>query len=125
MGKLAWGVGGAGKSIGWNMVYNSIRTGIQIARGVSEGGAEAGVRAFQVAGRTSVHVAGGLVGILLMPLDIYTLVDSAIDLHKDSPHKVAAGIRKVIKELEKDCLTKAKAEEYFKDLEVHFYVNEY
>ena len=43
----------------------------------------------------ALHVAGGVFGILLLPFDIYILVDSSIDVHKTNPHKTSEKVREM------------------------------
>ena len=104
-----------GKSIGWNIIGSTIRASRAIAEGIALGGSKAGVTAFKTVGTTGLraagHIGAGVVGILLIPLDVYTLVDSAIDTHKKTPHKVSKQIRETAKMLEDGCPTKQQVDE--------------
>lgn len=79
----------------WKQTEELIRTSIKhvesAARFVGEG-VGAGIRiagaALRVTG-TSLHVASGIIGALMIPFDIYTLVDSAIDVHKKNKHETS------------------------------------
>lgn len=55
-------------------------------------------------------------GIVLIGVDIYRDVDSAMDLHKENPHKVAVDIRKMAKLLKNESLTSTEIEEYFQNI---------
>ena len=114
IGKLVLGSGGALKGIGWNVIGNTILTATDIAQGITLGGSKAGLTAFRTAGtctaRAATHIASGVVGILLIPLDIYTLVDTSIIMHKKKPHTVAEEIRTMAGILYVDCPTRLEVD---------------
>lgn len=79
----------------WKQTEELIRTSIKHVESAARfigGGVEAGIQiagaALRVTG-TSLHVASGIIGALMIPFDIYTLVDSAIDVHKKNKHKTS------------------------------------
>ncbi|CAC5361450.1 unnamed protein product [Mytilus coruscus] len=112
---LVLGTGQAAKSTGWDIIAKSILTSLRIATAfddVALNGARIGgglVKALGPAAR-GLHIAGGIVGILLIPLDVYTLVDSAIDVHKKNPHKVSSAIRGIGQKIQEECPTKTEIE---------------
>jgi voltage-gated potassium channel Kch len=78
---------------GWNVIGSTILDSLRIASYVDDvmsTGATVTTTAFKTIGSTTgraLHVAGGVFGILLLPIDIHTLVASSIDVHKTNPHK--------------------------------------
>lgn len=111
--KLAFGAGTTTKCITWDILAKTILASLRITASYADDalavGARAGASAFRTIGSTAgqgLHIAGGVVGILVMPLDIYTLVDSAIDIHKNNPHKVSSKIREWADHIDKSCPTK-------------------
>lgn len=50
---------------------------------------------------TSLHVASGIIGALMIPLDIHTLVTSAINVHKNNKHEISKMITEKSKAIEK------------------------
>ena len=114
IGKLVLGGCRACKAIGWNVIVTSIRTGRAIVRGMALGGSKAGLTAFKTVGTTTARAAGhiglGVIGILLIPVDIYTLVDTAVEVHKKKPHRVSEEIRKMAKMLYVDCPTRLQVD---------------
>ncbi|XP_063404599.1 uncharacterized protein LOC134688062 [Mytilus trossulus] len=113
--KLVFGTGQAVKSTGWDIIAKTILTSLRIAttfddvalNGVRIGGGL--FKAFGPAAR-GLHIAGGIVGILLIPLDVYTLVDSAIDVHKKNSHKISSAIREFAKKIQEECPNKTEIE---------------
>ncbi|CAG2214799.1 unnamed protein product [Mytilus edulis] len=100
--KLALGVT-ATSAGSWSAIVNPIIKSLRLAS-VGEDVAAAGFRGISVAGRAFTF-AGGVMGILLLPLDIYTLVDSSVDVHNKNPHKVSIKIRKICSKIKADFLT--------------------
>ena len=103
-----------GKNIGWNLIGSTIRTSRAIAEGITLGGSKAGLTAFKTIGtstaRAAWHIGFGVVGMLLIPLDIYTLVDTAIDVHKKTPHKISEKIRETANMLNDGCPTREQVD---------------
>lgn len=54
---------------------------------------------------TSLHLISGVIGALMIPLDIFTIVDSAIDLHKKNKHKTAKLIIQLSETIRKELPT--------------------
>ncbi|VDI41901.1 Hypothetical predicted protein [Mytilus galloprovincialis] len=111
--KLTFGACTTTKSVTWDILAKTILASLRITASYADDalavGARAGASAFRTIGSTAgqgLHIAGGVVGILVMPLDIYTLVDSAIDIHKNNPHKVSNKIREWADHIDKPCPTK-------------------
>ncbi|CAC5423580.1 unnamed protein product [Mytilus coruscus] len=105
--KLVIGGGSTTKCVTWNVIKTTISTSLKISAANADeaiaAGARAGTTAFKALGTTAgrtIHIAGGVVGIILMPLDIYTLVDSALTIHKNKTHKVSSQIRKWADEID-------------------------
>ncbi|XP_033738576.1 uncharacterized protein LOC117326081 [Pecten maximus] len=78
-----------------------------LARGIDFGADAVGVvnSGARATARTVSKVAGTVVfafDILLLPLDIYILVDTSIKKHKGSTHKTAAQIREIASKLENE-----------------------
>ena len=46
------------------------------------------------------NLAGGIVGAVLLPLDVYMLVKSSLEVHRGSTTQAVNDIRKLISELE-------------------------
>ncbi|XP_052067811.1 uncharacterized protein LOC127707338 [Mytilus californianus] len=73
-------------------LINTSITNVESAARFVGGGVGAGIRitgaALRVTG-TSLHVPSGIIGALMIPFDIYTLVDSAFDVHKKNKHKTS------------------------------------
>lgn len=86
--------------ISWNTIANPILNSLKLASD-GEDVAAAGLRGASVAERAFTIVGSG-VGILLMPLDIYILVKSSIDLHKETPHNISLEIRNIVDKLNKE-----------------------
>ena len=110
-GKLVLGSYGAAKGLGWDVVAKTImnsRTIVSCADDAARIGATTGKAFFQTlstAGK-GLHILGGIMGIVFMPLDIYTLVDSSKNEHNRNPHKVSKVIRQHAKELAEKCPAK-------------------
>ncbi|XP_052074755.1 uncharacterized protein LOC127712401 [Mytilus californianus] len=108
---LVKGAGQAGWGTGASIIYTTIKSSFQLAT-VLDDAAITGLRigggvfkTFGTVGRV-FHVAGGVAGIVFLPLDIFTMVDSAIDVHKKNPHEVSSAMRKLAKKIEEECPTK-------------------
>lgn len=106
--KMIYGVGGCTKNVGWDMVARNIITGIKFAS-FTDNAARVGTqtaatvfRSIGTVGRT-FHIAGGVVGILFLSVDIFTLTDSAIDIKKENPDKVSKDIRNLAARLSAEC----------------------
>ncbi|CAC5387502.1 unnamed protein product [Mytilus coruscus] len=113
--KVVVGTGVAAKSTGWDIIAKTILTSLRIATTFDDlaiNGVRIGGGLFKVLSPAArgLHVAGGIVGILLIPLDVYTMVDSAIDVHKKNPHKISSAIKDFAKKLEEECPTKNEIE---------------
>ena len=57
-------------------------------------------RAGGLAGVRVANLAGGIVGAVLLPLDVYMLVKSSLEVHRGSTTQAVNDIRKLISELE-------------------------
>ena len=53
-------------------------------------------RAGGVAGVRAAHIAGGVIGAVLLPLDIYTLVKSSLEVHRGSTSQAVDAIRELL-----------------------------
>lgn len=80
-----------------------------IGEGVGSGVRIAGA-AVRVTG-TSLHVISGVIGALMIPLDIFTIVDSAIDLHKKNKHETSKLIIQISQTLSAELPTKESIQE--------------
>ena len=58
---------------------------VAVAGAIARAGGVAGVRA--------AHIAGGVIGAVLLPLDIYTLVKSSLEVHRGSTTQAVNDIR--------------------------------
>lgn len=110
--KLVLGTTTTGEIPAWDIVARTVLNSIRIVAYTDDvilAGARAGATAFKTIGSTAgrgLHIAGGVFGILLLPVDIYTLVDSSIDVHRSSPHKVSENIRGLAEQIKKECPSK-------------------
>ena len=114
-GKIVFGLGSVGKSVGWNVIGVAITGSRNIATGISMGGARAGMTAFKTIGSSTgraFHIAGGVVGVLLMPLDVAVLVTTAIDIHKKNPNKASKEIRATANRLRNECPTEKEIDRF-------------
>lgn len=111
-GKLIFGA----TNIQWQLtmtVVNSVMNGLRIADLSADIARAGGTVLFRLLGPAArgLHIAGGVFGALLLPLDIFTLVDSGMELHKarkgkgkkKSAHKVSAKIRETAEALTNAC----------------------
>ena len=100
------------KSAGWNVIGSTILDSLRIASYVDDvmsTGAAVTTTAFKTIGTTAgraLHVAGGVFGILLLPIDIHTLVASSIDVHKTNPRKTSEKIREMAAKIKEKCPTR-------------------
>jgi hypothetical protein len=100
------------KSAGWNVIGSTILDSLRIVSYVDDvmsTGAAVTTTAFKTIGSTTgraLHVAGGVFGILLLPIDIHTLVASSIDVHKTNPHKTSEKIREMAAAIKAKCPTR-------------------
>jgi hypothetical protein len=99
--KLAFNSSTGLKSIGWDVIGRTVINSLQIASFADDTvltGTTVTTTAFKTMGSATgraLHVAGGVFGILLLPFDIYILVDSSIDVHKTNPHKTSENVREM------------------------------
>lgn len=112
---LVIGTGQTAKSTGWDIIGKTILTSLRIVTSFDDAafsGVRVGASLFKTLGTTArgLHIAGGVIGIALIPLDIYTLVDSAVGVYKKKPHKTADGIRQIAERIEKACPSKNEIE---------------
>lgn len=115
---LAYGSASTGLGIGWRLIVNTILRGLDVAEGIGRTGLEAGVTAFRALGTVGkvFHIGGGVAGIIFLPVDIYTLVDSSIDIHKDNKHKVSRNIRSTISTLRESSPTKESVDTFIAEI---------
>ena len=111
-GNIVVSSGLAAMGITWDIVGSSIARYMQVAasadKAVSTGAAVA-TTAFKTIGSTAgkaVHVVGGVIGVLLLPYDIYTLVNSSIDFYQDNRHEISEKIREMAAKMKKELPTK-------------------
>lgn len=114
--KLVFDVGSTSNGVLWNTIVSTVLNGLRIASYGDEAarlGATVGSTAFRSLGTVGrgFHIAGGVAGIVLLPFDLYTLVDSAITEHKKKPHKIANALRNHADLLDKKCPTKDQVDE--------------
>ncbi|CAC5416890.1 APOL [Mytilus coruscus] len=76
--------------ISWNAIANPILLSFRLAS-AAEDAATLTVRGLMMAG--TAPVIGSIVGICMIPFDIGVLVNAAIDVHKQNPHRDSNGIR--------------------------------
>ena len=100
--KLIFGSTQAGKGIVWDVVKNTIQNSLSIVSYTDDAariGAATGATLFKTLGNLGkgIHIAGGILGIILVPFDIYRLVISSIDEHNRNPHQVSEMIREEAK----------------------------
>lgn len=113
--RLITGTSQISKSTGWDSIAKTISASMRIVTSFDDlaaNGIRIGGSLFKAMGPAArgLHIAGGIVGILLIPLDIFTLVDSAIDVHKKNQHKISSSIRSIAKKIKEECPTKAEIE---------------
>lgn len=80
------------------LLKNSLRNIGMATKFVLSEGVGTGVRIAGAAIRfsgTSLHMVSGIIGALMIPFDIYTIVDSAIDVHKKNKHGTSKFIYKI------------------------------
>lgn len=92
-------------------VLNSIRMASVVEDTASTGGKVA-TTIFKTMGTTGkvFHVAGAAFGMVLLPLDIYTLVTSSIDVHYANPHQTSKKIRELAATITAECPTEEDIE---------------
>ena len=96
------------KKIAWNIVGRTVRSYMRVVASVDNAvstGAAVATTAFKTIGSATgkaAHVVGGVVGMLLLPYDIYALVDSSIDVHQGNPHKISGKIREMAAKIKKE-----------------------
>ena len=102
--KLIFGSTQAGKGIVWDVVKNSLSI-VSYTDDAARIGAATGATLFKTLGNVGkgIHIAGSILGTILVPFDIYTLVISSIDEHNRNPHQVSETIREQAKELAEKC----------------------
>ena len=102
---------------GWNGIVGTILDSLRIVSyvdGVMSTGAAVTTTAFKAIGSTTgraFHVAGGVFGILLLPINIHTLVAASIDVHKTNPHKTSETIREMAAKIKASCPPREYIEE--------------
>ena len=106
--KLIFGSTQTGKGIVCDVVKNTIQNSLSIVSYTDDAariGAATGATLFKTLGNVGkgIHIAGGILGTILVPFDIYTLVISSIDEHNRNPHQVSETIREQAKELAEKC----------------------
>ena len=106
--KLIFGSIQAGKGIAWDVIKNTIQNSLKSVSytdDAARNGAATGATLFNTLGNVGkgLHIAGGVLGIVLMPFDIYTLVISSIDEHNRNPHQLSEVIRQQAKKLAEKC----------------------
>lgn len=112
--KLIFGVSSVSMSFGWTLTANTVMTGIRLGTtfvdDVASPGAKIGATAFRTLGSTGkgFHIFGGVFGMAFLPFDIYTLVDSAIVIHKKKPHEISNKIRENAYNILTSCPTEAE-----------------
>ena len=100
------------KKIAWDIIGRTVTSSMRIAAAADNAvstGAAVTTTAFKAIGSTvgkAMHVTGGVLGLLFLPIDIYTLVDSSIDVHKDNSHKISKKIREMAAKMKKERPTK-------------------
>lgn len=100
------------KKIAWDIIGRTVTSSMRIAAAADNAvstGAAVTTTAFKAIGSTvgkAIHVTGGVLGLLFLPIDIYTLVDSSIDVHKDNSHKISKKIREMAAKMKKERPTK-------------------
>lgn len=98
---LFFGSVSASASVSWSMTSSTVLTSLRLSASFTDDALSASVKAGATAFNTlktagkGAHIFGGVFGMVLMPFDIYTLVDSAIAIHKDKPHAVSTKIRDI------------------------------
>ncbi|XP_052075427.1 uncharacterized protein LOC127712861 [Mytilus californianus] len=105
---LVKGAGQVGWSTGGSIIYTTIKSSFQLATAFDDAaitGLRVGGGVFKTFGTVgrAFHVVGGVANIVFLPLDIFTMVDSAIDVHKKNPHKISSAMRKLAIQIEKEC----------------------
>lgn len=100
------------KNITWDMIKSILDRYIILAVKADQAvlvGGKVATTAFQTIGTATgkgLHVAGGVMGIVLLPFDIGTLVYSSKDFLNGSPHETSEEIRKIADEIKKRRPTK-------------------
>lgn len=101
------------KKVAWDIIGRTVTSYLKLAvkaDQVVQSGGTVAATAFKTIGSTagkSLHVAGGLLGMVVLPFDIYTLVDSSIDVHKGNPHETSNKIREMVAQIKTGRPTKA------------------
>lgn len=117
-GKVIFGAGTTTKCVTWDIIVKTIWTSVRITASYTDDAIVAGVRAgasvFRSIGSTAgkgLHIAGGVVGILVLPLDMCNLVDSVVDILNKNPHEVSTKIREWADHIEKTKLSQMEIKE--------------
>lgn len=108
---LILGSGKVATGFGWKMVANTVINAVRLAKGidVATDVTSASLPVFRTLGTAmkGVHIAGGVVGAVFLPIDVFFLVSNSIELHKKEAHVDSKRIRRVAAEIKQKCL-KAK-----------------
>ena len=107
-GSLVFGSGTAASSFGWKMIANTVINGARLGRAADIAGdvSSVAVPFARTLGNTAkgFHIAGGVIGILFIPFDVYSLVSNSKEIHTGEAHSDSRRIREVVAEIESKCL---------------------
>jgi hypothetical protein len=115
-GNLTHGFASTAVNASWSVVGKTIINSLRLSGSLAGDASNAGRTLFRVAGTAArgAHIAGGVVGILLLPIDVHTLVSSAVDVGKGKIPDSAKAIRRVADQMEKGCPTVKEVDEMTK-----------
>jgi hypothetical protein len=93
---------------GWSVVGKTIVNSLKLSSDLAGDASSASKTVFSIAGTTArgFHIAGGVVGILLLPVDVHTFVSSARDVGKGKAPASTIAIREVADKMAKECPNK-------------------
>ncbi|XP_060570676.1 uncharacterized protein LOC132728966 isoform X1 [Ruditapes philippinarum] len=106
-GNLMLGTGRTLSGFGWQMVASTVLNAIRLGRAVDIASdvTSAVVPVFRTLGNAAkgLHIAGGVVSAVFLPIDIGFLVYNSIELHKDESHDESKKIREAVAKLQNRC----------------------
>ncbi|XP_060570678.1 uncharacterized protein LOC132728967 [Ruditapes philippinarum] len=106
-GNLLLGATQTLSGFGWQMVANTVLNAIRLGRAVDIASdvTSTVVPVFRTLGNTAkgLHIAGGVVSAVFLPIDIGFLVSNSIELHKNEAHGESKKIRESVAKLQNRC----------------------
>lgn len=118
--------GSGHKRIVWDIIWNTASDTMRIASHADYAvltRAAVTTTTFKTNGSTAgkaLHITDGVIGIMFLPFDIYTLVDSSIDVHNANSRKTSKKIREMAAKIKSGRPTKADIDRMVKETVTNF-----